>query len=162
MHTFAEKYEGITREFKDVVFEDVVFDTNSCVTLLSIVCYVNTYVKHIIIKHHILKHHILELPNYYAFRWVPRVDFFASRGCSRARAGHPSCSVCTGHYILYTLCLILYMLYRLYIYIYTRVYKHVQLYTYVCIHIYIYICIHIYYNICTISYTLVRHPSCCA
>ena len=32
----------IIRKFKDVVFEDVVFDTNSCVTLLSIVCIVTS------------------------------------------------------------------------------------------------------------------------
>ena len=61
-----------TREFKDVVFEDVVFDSNSCVTLLYIVCYCNIHVKSIIIiiiiiiiiKHNILKHHIPELPKH--------------------------------------------------------------------------------------------------
>ena len=50
------------REFKDVVFEDVVFDNNGFVTLLSIELKCNIYVKSTIIKHHILKHHILELP----------------------------------------------------------------------------------------------------
>ena len=53
----------IRREFKDVVFEDVLFDNNSFVTLLDIVCYCNIYAKAIIIKHPILKHRILELPN---------------------------------------------------------------------------------------------------
>ena len=51
------------RDFKDVVFEDVVFDNNSPVTLLSIVVYCNSYVKFMIMKHHILKHHIPELRN---------------------------------------------------------------------------------------------------
>ena len=50
-----------SREFKDVVFEDVVFDDSSCVTLLYIVMYCNIYAISIVIKHHILKH-ILELP----------------------------------------------------------------------------------------------------
>ena len=52
------------REFKDVVFEDVVFGNDSLVTLLYTVVYCNIYANYIIIKHHILKHHILELPNY--------------------------------------------------------------------------------------------------
>ena len=51
-----------TRVFRDVVLQDVGFEHNSCVTLLSIVCYCNIYAKSIIIKLHILKHHILELP----------------------------------------------------------------------------------------------------
>ena len=49
---------AVFREFKDVVFEDVVFDNNSFVTLLCIVVYCNIYAKFIIIKHH-----ILELPS---------------------------------------------------------------------------------------------------
>ena len=44
-----------------MVFEDVVFDNNGCVTLLCVVLYRNIYVKSISIKQHILKHHIPEL-----------------------------------------------------------------------------------------------------
>ena len=53
----------MVREFKDVVFEDVVCDDNKLVTLLYIVFDCNHYAKYIILKHHILTHHILELPN---------------------------------------------------------------------------------------------------
>ena len=55
---FVPNSNPIVREFKDVVFEDVVFDNNSCLTLLYIVFDCNIYVTYIIIKHH-----IPELPN---------------------------------------------------------------------------------------------------
>ena len=50
------------REFKDVVFEDVVFDNNSLGDPMIYCYYCNIYVKYIISKHHILKHHILGTP----------------------------------------------------------------------------------------------------
>ena len=54
----------ICSEFRDVVFEDVVFDNNRFylypVLRFCLICGHRT----IIIKHHILKHHIPELPNY--------------------------------------------------------------------------------------------------
>ena len=59
----------MVREFKDVVFEDVVFDSDSNIVnndsnVLNIsVLIVRLKVIPTNIKHHILKHHILELPN---------------------------------------------------------------------------------------------------
>ena len=51
------------REFKDVVFEDVVFDNNRCYLYPILRFYLIWRHRTIIIKRHILKHHIPELPN---------------------------------------------------------------------------------------------------
>ena len=48
-------------EFRDVVFEDVVFDHNIAYLILKLYFTLWGHIT-IIIKHHILKHHILELP----------------------------------------------------------------------------------------------------
>ena len=60
----------MTREFEDVVFEDVVFDNNTCYLQLNYylhlcLTYYAIMIRDvtIIIEHHILKHHIPELPN---------------------------------------------------------------------------------------------------
>ena len=50
---------GVISEFRDVVFEDVVFDNNR----VHLILYLDWGHITIIIKHRILKHHILELHN---------------------------------------------------------------------------------------------------
>ena len=57
-----------------MVFEDAVFDNESCVTLLAIVFYRNLYAKSMIIKRHILKHHIRALPS--MRNDIPKVAIF--------------------------------------------------------------------------------------
>ena len=57
----SEAKDRVFREFRDVVFEDVVFDNNSCVTIYYGKHISLFVVNYIIIKHHILKHHIPEL-----------------------------------------------------------------------------------------------------
>ena len=56
-----------TREFKDVVFQDVVFDNNRFD--IDVTNTNNVYQGHkaTIIEHHILKHHIPELPIIYPY-----------------------------------------------------------------------------------------------
>ena len=53
----------INREFKDVVFEDVVFDNDKVLPYPTLRVYLIWGHRTVIIKHRILKHHIPELPN---------------------------------------------------------------------------------------------------
>ena len=53
----------ICREFRDVVFEEVVFDNDSRVCDPVIYCCLLKHLCQSMIIKHILKHHILELPN---------------------------------------------------------------------------------------------------
>ena len=53
-------------EFRDVVFEDVVFDNNRSYLILRLLLiwgHGTVIIKHHILKHHILEHQVPELPN---------------------------------------------------------------------------------------------------
>ena len=67
----------IYREFKDVVFEGVVFDNHSSVTP----CYI-TYKYRIRLEHVIIKHHVPELRNIAALARESRAGWRFSRPCT--------------------------------------------------------------------------------
>ena len=112
-------------EFKDVVFEDVVFDNNRCVPYPLAIDYLPWGHRTILIKHLILKHHIPELPKCYYYYYVYlRVAAANLLGYARPQA----CVLITAVIAMS----------HIHIYIYIFIFIH----TYVlCICIYIYICI---------------------
>ena len=120
----------LSREFKDVVFEDVVFDSNSFVTTDYGKLYYYYYyqsppvITYIIINHHILKHHIPEL------RTLP-----SRRGRRRVLAGLSGGVVSKTNTILYIyiyihICIMfvcVYLSLSLYIYIYIYIHSNIMI-----------------------------------
>ena len=106
-----------------MVFDDVVFDNNSCLMLLYpiLICYLIWGQTTVIIKRHILKHHIPELQN---DTTANIVTINLDGGTINLDGGNED--------ILYThICIHTYMCIYIYIYVYIHVYIYIHIYIYI-------------------------------
>ena len=126
-------------EFRDVVFDDVVFDNNCCYLILY-VWFTSYGVTELLLsmKHHILRHHIPEFP---------KCMLKQGRAFRRLRRPAELTYICIYIYIYIYVYVFMYLslslslsIYlSLYIYIYTHTNTQIHVYTYIHTYIYIYI-----------------------